>query len=263
MSVPVGTIDGVVDFPPMVPGEPIVVSATTYTTYLRCPEQARSRLTGIYPEESQASFKGILAHRVFARHLAEGEIPEQGLVQVCREEIGKSLNPKLVSLGLKPSRLRGVVNEVGDLYARFKRFPTEGFTAAEHTLEARPAEGVTLRGVVDAVFGAADDVRIVDWKTGGLVVAEPQLDFYGLLWALVHGTPPAEVEAASVATGERYTARPSSGDLAVTAGRVAGLVNDMRTAFAAGGELDRVGGPWCRHCPLLDDCSEGRAATRH
>ena len=239
------------------------MSATTYTTYLRCPEQARARLAGTYPAESQASFRGILAHRIFARHLNDGVLasgPE--FHQACREEIGKSLNPKLASLGLKPSRLAAVVNEVGDLYERFKRFPTEGFRAAEASLAHEPAPGVVLRGVVDAVFTAhGGRVRIVDWKTGGLGSAAPQLDFYGLLWTLTHGSPPAEVEAASVATGERYSAHPTPAALEATAAQVARLVADMRAAFASGEELSRVAGPWCRHCPLLETCGEGRAAV--
>jgi hypothetical protein len=39
------------------------------------------------------------------------------------------------------------------------------------------------------------------------------------------------------------------------------MVTTVRAGWEAGTELARVGGPWCRYCPLLDDCSEGRAAT--
>jgi len=250
----------VVDFPPVRQGEPIVVSATTYTTYLKCPEQARARLAGTYPAETPASFRGILAHRLFARHLEHGPLPREQLDQACREEIGKSLNPKLVALRLKPSRLDGVVREVGDLYERFQRFPTEGFEAAEMSLQAEPVPGVTMRGVVDAVFVVREEVRIVDWKTGALGAAEPQLDFYGLLWELVHGVPPTAIEAASVATGERYAGEPTPARLEATAQRIAALVTAVRAAFASGEELERRGGPWCRFCPLLDECDEGRAA---
>ncbi|HSF85024.1 MAG TPA: PD-(D/E)XK nuclease family protein [Acidimicrobiia bacterium] len=251
-----------VEFPSVPAGEPLVVSATVYTTYLKCPEQARARLAGTYPDESRESFRGMLAHRVFARHLAEGDVDGTGMVQVCREEIGRSLNPKLVALGLTPSKLESVVREVGDLFERFKRFPADGFQTAERLVEHEAAPGVTLRGRVDAVFVAEGDrIRIVDWKTGGLGAAEPQLDFYALLWTLDSGTPPATVEAASVTSGERYVAEPDPARLEQTAQAIGGLVAELRSAAAAGEELPRTAGPWCRYCPLLDSCEEGRAAV--
>jgi hypothetical protein len=252
----------VVEFPSVPAGEPLVVSATVYTTYLKCPEQARARLAGAYPAESRESFRGILAHRVFARHLSEGDVDGAEMAKVCRQEIGRSLNPKLAALGLTPSKLAAVVNEVGDLFERFKRFPTDGFQTAERLVEHEAAPGVTLRGRVDAVFvGEGDRVRIVDWKTGGLGAAEPQLDFYALLWTLDSGAVPATVEAASVTSGERYVAEPDPARLDETAHRIAALVAELRRAFAEGGELLRTAGPWCRYCPLLESCEEGRAAA--
>ena len=54
-------------FPAVVPGEPIVLSASAFVTFSRCPEQAVGRLRGMYPPESRASFLGGLARRIFAR----------------------------------------------------------------------------------------------------------------------------------------------------------------------------------------------------
>jgi hypothetical protein len=45
-----------------------------------------------------------------------------------------------------------------------------------------------------------------------------------------------------------------------TARRVAAVVTDLRTTWATGGEFARIAGPWCKWCPLLDECPEGRAA---
>jgi hypothetical protein len=89
-----------ISFPAIPDGEPLTVSATLYRAYLACPEQALGRLRGEYPAESVPGFRGSLAHRIFARHLVAGPIPEQELVQACREEIGTALNPKLEALGL-------------------------------------------------------------------------------------------------------------------------------------------------------------------
>jgi RecB family exonuclease len=252
----------VIEFPHVTPGEAVVVSATLHTTYLRCPEQALGRLRGEYPAESRASFRGGLAHRVFARHLSEGAIEAGDLAQVCREEIGRSMNPKISALGVKPSELGALIMEVGELYERFKRISAEGFNAAEVFLESEPAEGVTLRGSVDAVFDDPEvGVRLVDWKTGSVVGAENQLAFYSFLWALEKGELPGAVEAVSVATGERYTAVPTLSGSEATAAAVADQISRLREAFAAGGELRRTGGPLCRYCPLLEGCAEGATAA--
>jgi hypothetical protein len=42
---------------------------------------------------------------------------------------------------------------------------------------------------------------------------------------------------------------------------IASMVDAIRGSWASGDELARIGGPWCRHCPLLDDCPEGKTAT--
>lgn len=251
-----------VTFPQVVPGDAIRISATTYSTYKRCPAQAEARLQGVFGPDSRSAFLGSLAHRMFSRHLTSGPIPSDQFVQACREEIGGSiLNNKLGGLELRPSSLVAVIEEVRGLYERFVRFPGEGFEGSEHALEIGPAEGVELVGTVDAVY--REDLgghRLVDWKTGELGGPEDQLMFYALLWALDRGELPAYVEAVSVRTGERYRAVPSSEDLARVAGEVGALVDAVRSAWSSGDPLPRTAGPWCRYCPLLEQCSEGQAA---
>lgn len=255
---------GVIEFPSVPAGEPVRISATTFVTYEKCPASAEARLRGNYGPDSRASFSGGLAHRVFARHLVHGSIEPDSFHQACREEIGSSpLNMKMAGLGFgKPSVLRPLIDEVQALYQRFRSVPTEGFVGAEVELAAEPAEGVTLVGKVDAVFG--DDQggpRLVDWKTGELGEPLVQLQFYALLWALQEEVLPGRLEAVSVRTGERFSTVPSRADLDDVARRVADMVTRLRTAWASGTELDLCGGPWCRHCPLLEGCGEGMAAV--
>ncbi len=253
----------VIEFPKVRPGPDVTVSATLFMTYTRCPDQALGRLHGFYPDESRASFKGGLAHRVFARHLTSGPIPPEELEQACREEIGASLNPSLGSLGLRPSELSGLIREVGDLYQRFKTLSSEGFSAAEVLLETRPAPGLTLRGSVDAVFDDAGRARLVDWKTGGLYETDEQLAFYALLWALERAELPVRVEAMSIGSGESVMAVPTEASVSETAMAVAGMVGELREALMGGDEeLTKTAGPWCRFCALLDTCREGAAAVR-
>ncbi len=252
-----------IKFPSIPRGEPLAVSATLFVTYAKCPDQALGRLRGAYPEESKASFTGGLAHRVFARHLTGGAIGETDFGQVCREEIGASMNPKLGALGLKPSQLRNVIHEVGDLYEKFKALSVDGFRTSEVFVEVEPQPDVKLRGSIDAVFDDAGGVRLVDWKTGGLYEVEKQLSFYSLLWAIDRASLPVRVEAVSIGSGERVATVPTVAEVEATASEVATMVGDFRAAFAAGREqIDRVGGPWCRFCPLLDSCGEGAAAVR-
>lgn len=253
---------GVIEFPPVVAGDDIDVSATTYLAFLQCPESAAARLRGEYGPESRASFKGGLSHRIFARHLRSGPIPPGEFEQACREEIGSGMNPKLGALGLRPSELQAVIAEVGALYERFRQASTEGFAGAEVQIEATPAPGVRLKGSIDAVFEEDGATRLVDWKTGGVGErAVDQLDFYTLLWALDREELPAVVEAVSVGTGQRAESVPTRADAERTAGRVAAMIDALRTSWDAGVAVERTGGPWCRYCPLLDGCAEGRAAT--
>ena len=264
-SLPASSLPGSVSipFPEVAPGDPVRISATAFATYEQCPAQAGARLQGVYGPDTRASFLGGLAHRVFSRHLTSGPIPSEQFVQACREEIGGSaLNHKLGDLEMRPSALAAVIEEVRALYDRFVKLPGEGFEGSEQTIEAAVGDGVDLVGTVDAVY--REDLgghRLVDWKTGELGDPENQLLFYALLWALDRGEVPAYVEAVSVRTGERYRAVPTAGDVAGVAVAVAAMVDAVRASWASGVGLARIGGPWCRHCPLLEECPEGRTAT--
>jgi PD-(D/E)XK nuclease superfamily len=254
---------GVIEFPPVKPGDPVRISASTFVDFLRCPASADARLHRVFGPDTRASFSGGLAHRVFARHLGQGSIDPNGFHQVCREEIGSSaLNMKMAGLGLgKPSMLAPVIDEVQVLYQRFRSVPVEGFVGAEVELAAEPADGVSLVGKVDAVFGDDRGSRLVDWKTGELGEPLVQLQFYGLLWALQENELPGRLEAVSVRTGERFSTVPSRAELEEVARQVAEMVTRLRTAWASGAELEVCGGPWCRYCPLLEECGEGSAAV--
>jgi hypothetical protein len=72
---------------------------------------------------------------------------------------------------------------------------------------------------------------------------------------------PAQVEAVSVKTGERFSTVPSSRDVQAVSSDIARMVNDIRNAWSSQQSLERHGGPWCRYCPILEECAEGRATT--
>ncbi len=251
----------VVSLPDVVPGDAIRLSASTYVAWKKCPENANARLQGIYGPDSRPAFLGSLAHRIFARHLSGGPINDEEFVQACREEIGASnLNHKLGGLALKPSTLAGIIEEVRDLYQRFTKLPGEGFEGTEVPIGFENESGVELVGTIDAVY--REDLgghRLVDWKTGEVGDAEDQLMFYSLLWALEEDEIPAYVEAVSVKTGERYRTVPSTADVERVAGEVGRLVDEVRTAWNDGSDLGRRGGPWCKFCPILEECPEGKS----
>ena len=246
-------------------GQVFGVSATLFVTYRKCPQQALARLQGVYPQPSVASFRGALAHRIIAKHLREGPITDADMPLVCRMETGANLNGQLAAIGLKPSGFEAVVSEVGDLYARFRSHPMaeERPVEAEVSFEDEVSSGITLKGRIDAVYGSGVDARIVDWKTGGIHGddVETQLGFYAYAWRLRTGEPPAATEAVSLATGERLASTPTQEELDAIEQDVGDMVADLRSAMASGTELQRTAGPYCRWCPLLDDCTEGGSAV--
>lgn len=251
-----------VSIPPVMAGDPVRISASTYLAWKRCPDSANVRLQGLYGPDSRPAFLGNLAHRIFSRHLTSGPIVSNDFIQACKEEIGGSpLNNKIAGLELRPSALAGVIEEVRGLYERFTKLPGEGFEGSEVDLSHQTRDDVELVGTVDAVY--RDELgghRLVDWKTGELGQPEDQLLFYALLWALNERDLPALVEAVSVRTGERFSAVPSTEDVEKVAHEVAELVDHVRAAWARGTPLARVGGPWCGYCPILSECDEGQSA---
>jgi len=245
------------------PGEEFPISATLFVTYLRCPQQALARLQGVYPPTTEAGFRGSLAHRVFARHLVDGPIPTEDFSDVCRQETGAHLGAAMASLALKPSEFREITADVEQLYDRFKSISLDGFDAAEVEVRSEPADGISIRGRVDAVFLDGDGVRIVDWKTGSyLGDAQSQLAFYAMAWQQSHGSLPVSLEAVSIKTGESWVTHPTQDDVAATEAEVADMIGTLRDAMDKRSELPRDAGPHCQWCPLLDDCDEGEAALR-
>jgi RecB family exonuclease len=237
------------------------VSATLYTTYVRCPQQALGRIQGIYGPPSKEAFRGSLAHKVFAKHLEDGEIDTEAFEQVCREAAGEHLGGQMAELRMKPSEFRALVAEVRSMYERFKALPTDGFSEAEAPFDLDGGGGITIRGRIDAVFSDVDGARIVDWKTGSyLGDADPQLDFYAMAWRLEHDEIPAATEASSLATGENVHRVPTAASVDRTEHDVADMITALRDAVQSGSDLERLAGPYCRWCPVLEDCAEGVSA---
>lgn len=249
--------------PHVLPGDPVRLSASTFVAWKKCPDHANAKLQGLYGPDTRPAFVGTLAHRIFTRHLSGGPIAGEEFVQACREEIGgSSLNHKLGSLEMRPSALAGVIEEVRMLYERFTKLPGEGFEGSEVDVRHETEDGVELVGTVDAVYREElGGHRLVDWKTGEVGDPQDQLLFYALLWALERDDLPAYVEAVSVRTGERYRVVPSTHEVALIADEVAAMVTDLRLAWQDGSALEKRGGPWCRYCPILEDCPEGRTTT--
>jgi len=243
-------------------GDPFNVSASLYTTYLQCPQQALGRLQGFYGKGSIASFKGKLAHKIFAAHLEDGEIPADVFSMTCKKAVGADLSQDMAELGMSISQFNGVVSEVEALYERFKTLPMDGFKEAEVEFDLDAGGGVALRGRMDAIFADEDGTRIIDWKTGTYVSDnEPQLDFYAMVWKLLHDELPIATDALSVATGENLHRVPNDATVLRTVEDVGAMIDALRTALSAGSELARTAGPYCRWCPILDTCQEGTAAV--
>lgn len=238
------------------------ISATLYTTWKTCPAQAAARLAGHYPADTINSFKGLLAHRIFARHLTQGHIAPSGFRQVCQQEIGSSnLNWKVRELGLKPSQVQATISEVADLYRRFTSAPAlynhRGDRQVELHLEHQVDELTTLVGTIDATFGDPTRITLTDWKTGELGAVTDQLRFYAVLHQLATGHMPMAVEAISIATGERTDEWITPELIATTISEIAECAADLTTPGTV-----ETPGPWCRWCPILEQCTPGQGAVR-
>ena len=180
---------------------------------------------------------------------------------MCRQETGSHLAGPMASLSMKPSEFRAITANVGELYERFRHVPTAGLVGAEIEIESEPAGDVRLRGRVDAVFIDHDGTRIVDWKTGTyLEDSEAQLSFYAMALRLAEGVLPARMEALSLKTGEQRILVPTEEGVIETEAHVAEMITTLREAIATQSELRRTAGPYCRWCPLLEECSEGTSA---
>lgn len=213
---------------------------------------------GVYGEPSRAGFVGQLVHRLIARDYQSGPIDD--VAQAAREEIGSThLNFDLGQAVGKPSDIKRVIAEAGETYARFCQLPRPELSEVEVSVNVEAGNDVKLRGRIDGVHLGDDRVRILDWKTGPIrPEAELQLGFYGLLWALDRKTIPTELEAFSIQTGERATFESGIARLNVVAREVADLVHQVRQSWKLSGSMERHAGPWCRYCPVLDACDEGR-----
>ncbi|MCZ7533477.1 MAG: PD-(D/E)XK nuclease family protein [Acidimicrobiia bacterium] len=237
------------------------VSATLYTAYLECPQRALGRLQGFYGKPSIASFKGQLAHKIFATHFDEGEIRDEDFSHVCRVAAGTHFGGTMGELRMSKSGFDAIVLEIQALYDRFKALPFDGFRATEMEFDLDAGGGITVRGSMDAVFDSDDGVRIVDWKTGThLSDKQSQLEFYAMVWKLLNDEIPATAEAMSVATGENVHLEPTEESVLATQADVGAMIEDLRRAMATGTDLERRAGPYCAWCPLLEDCAEGRKA---
>jgi hypothetical protein len=248
--------------PHVTPGERVHISASTYVAWKKCPDQANSRLQGIYGPDSKAAFVGSLTHRVISRHLNGGPISPEEFDLACKQEIGGSkLNNRVSTVAAKPSLLTAAIEEARALYERFVKFPTTGFEGSEVEIVHEPAEGVTLKGTIDAVYVAdRDGHRLVDWKTGEIGDSDDQLSIYAFLWALDRGEIPVSVEAISIKTGDVHRSELSEGDVQAVAVEVGDMVSQVRSVWSRGGGFERRAGPWCRYCPILEECPEGQAA---
>jgi hypothetical protein len=252
---------GVNLFGDLVEGVPLNISASLFTVYSKCPQQALARVQGIYGAPSVAAFKGNLAHKIFASHLEDGEIPSEEFEQRCKEMVGRHFGEQMASLHMTKSSFSGVVVQVGELYERFKLLPTDGFSAAETPFDVDLGNGLTLKGRIDAVYDDEHGRRIVDWKTGSFLGdAAPQLEFYAMAWQVLHDELPIATEASSLATGENMHIAPTQESVESTIHSVGEMVERLRLAIEAGSDLARVAGPYCRWCPLLDTCDEGASA---
>ena len=102
-------------------------------------------------------------------------------------------------------------DDLADLIAGYRR--TEFADRVPYAVETEVVlnlGGLTVRGVIDAVFANADGTwEVVDWKTHRAHTADPlQLAVYRIAWAQKQAVPVEQVRAAFVYVADGQVVRP-------------------------------------------------------
>jgi len=254
-------LGAVIQLPDFALGPPISISASSFVKYRQCPQKGLAHHRGIYGDQSRAGWIGQLVHRLIARDLRDGGL--ENIEQAAREEIGSThLNyDQNMSVG-KPSDIRRAIAEALESFNDFRQLPRPSLDHVEVSITVDAGSEVTLKGIIDGVESVPEGIRLIDWKSGPVrPEAEIQLRFYALLWLLGKGQMPVVAEAVSIRTGERAGYEVGIESLQDLVGDIDELVTSVRHALADGSDLVLQSGPWCRHCPILDDCDEGQTAV--
>ena len=121
-----------------------------------------------------------------------------------------------------------------------------------------------LAGKVDLSLGVAQGHRagkvIIDLKTGGFVpVHREDLRFYALVETLRIGVPPRLIASYYLDQAHFVSEEVSEDTLTATIARVSDGVGRLMALLHRGEEPNKLPGPACRWCPLLETCDEGQA----
>jgi hypothetical protein len=121
-----------------------------------------------------------------------------------------------------------------------------------------------LVGKVDLSLGVAQGHRagkvIIDLKTGGFVpVHREDLRFYALVETLRIGIPPRLIASYYLDQASFVPEEVGEDTLTATIARVSDGVGRLMALLHRGEEPNKLPGPACRWCPLLQTCDQGLA----
>ena len=121
-----------------------------------------------------------------------------------------------------------------------------------------------LVGKVDLSLGVAEGHRagkvIIDLKTGGFVpVHREDLRFYALVETLRIGVPPRLIASYYLDQAHFVPEEVVEDTLTATIARVSDGVGRLMALLHRGEGPNKLPGPACRWCPLLETCDEGQA----
>jgi RecB family exonuclease len=231
-------------------------------------------------EHTEASVRGVLAHKVVERHLDTAAVPgrsdDEVVAAAWRELAAREPgDPRSVSAWLNACSARTadrLRREVSGLLATFVEvWPApaerEAVVQTERRLEVPLADGrVRLRGHVDLVVDSPLQdgharALLLDLKTGIPRPTEDRAEvrFSALLWTLATGRPPFRWASFSVPEGRPASEDLDLGVLAATADRVVAVVRQEARLpeVERGATPPRLhAGRWCGRCRLRDGCPE-------
>lgn len=127
---------------------------------------------------------------------------------------------------------------------------------------------IVLSGRVDLALGqprgSVAGKVLIDFKTGGSHRSHTDdLRFYALLDTLRLGTPPRLLASYYLDRGEAHPEHVTADLLRATLRRTTDGVRRIAELLHTDAEPGRRAGPYCRWCPALEDCPEGRSPSEH
>jgi PD-(D/E)XK nuclease superfamily len=121
-------------------------------------------------------------------------------------------------------------------------------------------EPVTISGVIDAIVKTTDGLRLLDWKTGGLIRTDEQLRWYLALYSMDYPDVRLEAWAVNLFSSETILVKDFETPQQWLYTKVKALLTSLQ--IARDNPYKTVSGQQCWYCPYAQECDSSKAKPR-